>query len=308
MSLDVLAEASASQLQFSVVTVNYNNARLLVLVLEKTLRALRHFRFEVIIVDNASTDDSLPFLQAEYGERPGIKVFDSGRNGGFGFGCNFGAGKAVAPLLWFLNSDAWVDDAAGLDRALALANRSDSGIIGTSVLLDNGVASPQGGSDMSFGFFFVSSFRLGALFRRLPSPLRNGLRALLKFSPGSFGRYARSFDHHSIANPAESRGVGGASFLIRMSAFRRLGGFDERFFLYDEDGDLCLRSVDIGLRNWIDPGVRVLTFPSATTSKVPSTRLKRIKRESRLLLIDKHFRGPRRLLLRAITHLTWRLL
>ena len=306
---DVTAKECAKAMpNFSIITVNYNNALLLISVLERTLVALHKFSFEVIVVDNGSTDDSLRILADHYANHPVVTVIDSSRNGGFGFGCNAGARVARAPVLWFLNSDAWVFSTTRLKQTIELAQHADTGLVGTSVLLDDATASPQGGSDMSFGFFLVSSFRPGAAFRRLPEPVRHLLQKLFRHLPGSFGLYAKSYEHHTVIDPYISRGVGGASFLIRRSIFNQLRGFDERFFLYDEDADLCLRCIDMNLNNWIEPGVQVLTYPSATTSRLPSIRMKWIKRDSRLRLIDKHFQGAQKLLLHAVTQITWPLL
>lgn len=293
---------------FSIITVNYNNAPLLISVLERTLETLKSHSFEVIVVDNGSTDGSLNTLTSYYAGHPIVTVVDSGKNGGFGYGCNAGAKKAKAPVLWFLNSDAWVSSAAGLKQTIALTREHDTGMVGTSVLLDDATASPQGGSNMSFGYFLMSSFRPGAAFRRLPEPLRNALQKLLRHLPGSFGRYAKSYEHHTVTKAFKSPGVGGASFLIRTSVYQQLDGFDESFFLYDEDGDLCLRCIELKLVNWVDPQVITLTFPSATTSKLPSLKLKKIKRDSRLRLINKHFTGYQRYTLRTTTKVMWRLL
>lgn len=301
-------DGQTAEPEFTIITVNYNNAPLLISVLERTLETLKNHSFEVIVVDNGSTDGSLITLTYQYADHPVVTVIDSGKNGGFGYGCNVGARKAKAPVLWFLNSDAWVSSAVGLEQTITLTQKQDTGIVGTSVLLDDGTASPQGGSNMSFGFFLVSSFRPGAAFRKLPESVRNTLLKLFRYLPGNFGRYAKSYAHHTINQAYKSRGVGGASFLIRTSVYQQLNGFDEGFFLYDEDGDLCLRCIDMDLVNWIEPAVQVLTFPSATTSRLPSMRLKRIKRDSRLRLINKHFTGTQKAFLNFTTRFTWFLL
>lgn len=301
-------DAQTREPGFSIITVNYNNAPLLISVLERTLQTLKNHSFEVIVVDNGSTDGSLNTLTSYYADHPVVTVIDSGKNGGFGYGCNAGANRANAPVLWFLNSDAWVSSAAGLDQTIALTQDRDTGMVGTSVLLDDATASPQGGSNMSFGYFLMSSFRPGAAFRRLPEPLRNALQRLLRHIPGSLGRYAKSYEHHTVTKAFKSSGVGGASFLIRASVYQQLDGFDEGFFLYDEDGDLCLRCIQLKLINWVDPQVIALTFPSATTSKLPSLKLKKIKRDSRLRLINKHFTGHQKYILYTTTKVMWRLL
>ena len=201
-----------------------------------------------------------------------------------------------------------VSSPEGLNEALQLLDKLSSGMVGTTVLLDNEQPTPQGGSDMSFSYFLISSFRPGALFRRLPSFFRQILLAVAWALPGNIGRYADAYLSSKRDEIYDSPGVGGASFLIHKATYSSINGFDELFFLYDEDGDLCLRCLAAGFTNFIAPRLRVLTYPSATTSKIQSDKLKRIKRESRLRLIKKHFSGLRKVLLLTVTKITWRLL
>lgn len=298
----------ASRPRFSVVTVNYNNARVLIEVVAQTLEVLRDYGPEIIIVDNGSTDNSHAVLASHFARHPIVRVVTSGRNGGFGYGCNFGAAQAKSSLIWFLNSDAWVTRSIGLEDALKLAMQPTTGMVGTTVVFHDGEPSPQGGSDMSFLYFLFGSVRLGLLYRKLPTPIQAFVRAALRPCQGVFGGYVRALDHSKITQVYESRGVGGASFLISRASFEKLRGFDEGFFLYDEDGDLCLRSIEGGLINFVQPSIEVRTYRSATTSKVPRQELKKIKRTSRLRLIRKHFSGARRIVLIVATMLTWRLL
>lgn len=303
-----MSQAANTQPDFSIISVNYNNAELLIKVLERTVTALADFRYEVILVDNGSTDDSLKALEQHFQDHPFIRIINSGRNGGFGYGCNTGAKQARAPVLWFLNSDAWVSTTDGLNQTLALARRNSTGIVGTSVLLENSSATPQGGGDMSFGFFLLSSFRLGAAFRHLPRSWQTKMIRPLSRLRGGLGRYAKSFSHHATQSAFISPSVGGASFLIRSSVYAQMNGFDEGYFLYDEDIDLCLRCLKNNYQNWVSPNVITNTYPSATTSRVPSIKLKLIKRSSRRRLINLHFQGVRRILLLLATEITWLLL
>jgi len=293
---------------FSIVTVNYNNARLLLEVLTRTIEALKGFPYEIIVVDNNSTDGSYEFLSQTLKAYRWVSVLNSGRNGGFGFGCNFGAKNSKSPILWFLNSDAWICDTTKLADTLAFCLNAETGLVGTAVLLKSGRATPQGGGDMSFAFFLVSSFRPGKVLRAISPKLSSLLLQSMRGKSGLLRRYADSLDHSAIINLYTSPGVGGASFFIDRIKYLSMGGFDERFFLYDEDGDLCLRCLKSGFVNHIEPNIKVTTYESATTSKVPSLQLKRIKLKSRLRLIDKHFYGIRRCVLIIITRFTWRLL
>jgi GT2 family glycosyltransferase len=293
---------------FSIVTVNYNNAALLIEVLDRTLATLANLEFEAIAVDNGSTDNSLELLQTHYAGNPKVHIISSGRNGGFGFGCNAGARVATTGIVWFLNSDAWLASPDGMDEVLDLVIQPKSGLVGTSVLLDTNESTPQGGSEMTFAYYMISSFRIGALFRKFSPTAKRWLVPILQFLPGPFGKYVEGYKSGHSDETFERIGVGGASFLIRKEIYDRIGGFDEEFFLYDEDGDLCLRCIQAGYRNYVVPRAKVLTYPSATTSKMRSIVLKKIKRESRMRLIAKHFEGWQRYMLQMTTWLTWRLL
>lgn len=294
--------------EFSIITVNYNNSSLLIEVLDRTVDVLSSSAFEAIVVDNGSTDDSFANLKSHYAYHARVRVVSSGKNGGFGYGCNAGAAIATSDVLWFLNSDAWVASTDGLKEAQLLLQKPKVGIVGTSVLLDNSEPTPQGGSNMTFSYFLISSFRPGALFRKLPPAFKRVLVPLLSVIPGHVSRYTAGYQSAHSNDIFECRGIGGASFFVRKDLYDRLGGFDENFFLYDEDGDFCMRTLSSGFTNYVAPSIKVITYPSATTSKVKSIELKKIKRRSRLLLISKHFDGFRATVLKTVTNLTWRLL
>jgi GT2 family glycosyltransferase len=295
-------------LDLSLITVNYCNAELLISVVDKTLIEMKGWKIEIIVVDNHSSDGSFEMLYNYYSGNTIVRVISSDVNRGFGYGCNLGALQANSEVLWFINSDAWVLSAEGLSDTLALISSVTTGIVGTSVILNDGTPTPQGGSDMSFSYFLMSSFRLGKVFRMMPGWFRALIMRLLSGVSGIFGKYVRSHNHSDLCDPYISQGVGGASFFIRKELYLEMNGFDEDFFLYDEDGDICLRSIALGKKNFIDPRVKVATFPSATTSKLNPAYLRGIKRKSRLRLIRKHFSGSKRIILIIVTHSTFRLL
>ncbi|HXF93570.1 MAG TPA: glycosyltransferase family 2 protein [Nitrospiraceae bacterium] len=292
----------------SIVSVNYNNSRLLADCLDRSIEKLRGIDYEIILVDNCSSDDSYDFLVSRFASNERVRVVRSDRNGGFGYGCNFGAELATSPVLWFLNSDAWITNIKGLSEVLNLMALRDTGMVGTSAYLVDGSPCPQGGGDVSFSYLLLSSLRLGRLFRILPSHMRDLVVRLHRLAPGAVGRYLKSFDHANQSSTYVSQAVGGASFLISRYAFDELGGFDEGFFLYDEDGDLSARAVKSGYRNYVCPSIVTQMYLSATTSKLGNSQLKWIKLQSRQRLIRKHFSGIKRSLLLLVTRLTWKLL
>lgn len=188
----------------------------------------------VCVVDNDSQDGSFEKLSAHVADRgyqDVAEVVASGRNGGFGFGNNVvlrrGLQSPDAPdYFYLLNSDAFMH--AGALRAVTqyADQHPRVGIAGTTVIDDKG--QPQ-----------TSAFRF-------PS-VRSELQRMLSFGPVS-ALLAKSV----VALPIPERSttevdwVAGASMLLRRTTLEQIGIFDETFFLYYEETDLCLRAKRAG--------------------------------------------------------------
>lgn len=219
----------------------------------------------VTVVDNASSDGSLELL-----EGLPVRTIAAGRNGGFGFGCNLGMAAGDAPYVLFLNPDARIEH-ADLERLVAvLAAEPQTAVVGPRLLDAGGTLIPNVRRHQR-----LSSIWAQALFvhRLLPR-----------------ARWANEIFHdaqlHETARYPEW--ISGACMLGRRDVLERVGGFDERFFLYAEDMDLCVR-----LRS---SGWRVRYEPSATVRheegrSAPRTSLYPILARSRALYARKHC-GP----------------
>jgi N-acetylglucosaminyl-diphospho-decaprenol L-rhamnosyltransferase len=282
----------------SIITINYNNASLTVSCVDKTVALVEQSNvpFEVIVVDNRSTDDSFQ----ELGKRvthPNVRVVQSGRNGGFGFGNNIGVEYANYPYLWLLNSDAWCTRILDLPVLLEKLGAEKTGLISTVMADADGTIHPNGGAEVSFKYFLLSSFRVGALIRK-----NKWLKQLVvKFIPGT--TYSKSYQHdqHQF-RPAQV--VSGASMLVSKKVYMAVGGFDCNFFLYDEDTDLCYRIAKQGYTNYTTNLLEVQTVNHSSTGKLPSKFLRGIKQNSRMYFIGKHFGGVEKYILLLTTSLT----
>jgi GT2 family glycosyltransferase len=216
----------------------------------------------VIVVDNASPEDSLPAIAGL-----DAHTIRAPRNGGFSYGCNLGATAGSAPYVLLLNPDARIEES----ELATLKGRLDAdpalGIVGPRTLdADGSLVLSQ---------------------RRFPTLRRTLSQAL--FLHRVFPRAA--WADEMIADPAEYERAGtpdwlsGAALLIRRSALEGIGGMDEDFFLYCEDTDVCKRLHDAG---W---GVRY--EPAATAhheegSSAPRHRLQAIHARSRVTYARKH--------------------
>lgn len=173
----------------------------------------------ITVVDNSA---NLPAL-------PAVRVVTPDGNLGFGAGVNVGAKAGRAPWLLILNPDTEITRPA-IDVLLAAGHRQpDLGALAPRLLHADGSDQVNGGRFS--GWAREASRWLGAG-RRL-----RGLRARLRRESRGAGEGV------PIARPW----VSGAALLVRRSAFEQVGGFDERFFLYYEDEDLCRR---LRARRW----------------------------------------------------------
>jgi GT2 family glycosyltransferase len=172
-----------------------------------------------IVVDNASPDDSAAVAQ---GHPLGIRLVVSESNRGFSGGCNLGAAASQADAVFFLNPDARLCPGATSLLVKALETDATLGVVGPHVVDPTGQSrAASAGADPSFGSsvgHYLGLARvpgLGARMRpvHLPDPRRR----------------------------ARPDWVSGAAMLVRREAFTEVGGFDERWFMYMEDVDLCRR-------------------------------------------------------------------
>lgn len=292
----------------SIITVNYKQHDCTAECIQRTVQAIERsgVPWEIIIIDNDSPDESYPRLRERFEEQSAVKVIRAVRNGGYGYGNNVGVGASSGDVLWFLNSDAYVAKLWDINRLLDLVKAPETGLVATASTDERGVAQPVGGGDASFVWFMLSTLRLGAMFRRNKNfqPAISYLAKSLHIRP--FVRYLEAFGHDQGAEVKQTTLVTGASFLCRRTVFERLKGFDEHFFLYDEDIDLSVRSVRAGYQNYICRYAAIVHSGSKTVGQQPPEEIARIKKASRLYYADKHFVGWRREIIKGLTRVTYR--
>lgn len=212
----------------SVVIVNFNTGGLLTRVVERVF-AQDEPPLECIIVDNASSDDSVAQLRANIID-PRLRVIEETRNLGFAAGCNRGIVTARGRFVLLLNPDCFLDaDALGRLRA---SLEADTGAAAAGPLILNLDGSEQRGCR-----------------REIPTPWQIfcvglGLHRLMPNHP----RF-QSFNQDKSALPdrvVPIQSGSGACLLIERDAIEQVGLLDERYFLHFEDLDWCLRAQQSG--------------------------------------------------------------
>jgi N-acetylglucosaminyl-diphospho-decaprenol L-rhamnosyltransferase len=216
----------------------------------------------VVVVDNASTDDSLGVVADLPLERIALE-----RNGGFGHGCNVGWRRGGSPFVLFLNPDARIDEAS-VERLVTLLEETPRA----------GAAAPRithadGALDYSQRRFpRIRSTYARAFFLHRLFPRASWTDELVR-EPDAYSR------------PGFPEWVSGACILVRRTVLEELDGFDEGFFMYCEDIDLCRRIRASGRELLFEPAARVEHRGGASA---PRTGLLPVLAASRLRYAAKH--------------------
>ncbi|MER3403730.1 MAG: glycosyl transferase family 2 [Armatimonadota bacterium] len=223
--------------------------------------------YEVVVLDNHSCDGSVQMIEKEF---PQVRLLVSEQNLGFSRGHNHCATVARGRYLFLLNPDTLVTPGA-LDRLVAFAEaHPEVGILGPKIL------NPDGSLQYSCRRF---PNPVAALFRNTP---------LGKLFPHN--RYTRDYlmtdwDHNSVL---EVDWVSGAAFLIRKALYEQLGGFDEQFFMYCEDMDLCYRAWQAGWKVVYIPDA-IISHAIGRSTDLVANRMIRTFHQSMYRYYKKHY-------------------
>lgn len=269
----------------TVIIVNYKTADL---VSEVAQGVKKHAQADgistkTIVVDNGSRDGSVEKLRAAH---PEIAVIDTGANLGFAAGNNVALRALDTPYALLLNSDAFLQDGC-LARLIAIMEQNPQvGICGPRIL------NPDG-TDQDYPERFPS----------VPEMIR---RALFGPQFPAQGKDPRT--------PIEMERIHGCALLIRRSVVDTIGLLDERFWMYDEDMDWCLRAREAGWRLWLVPDAQVMHLGGQTSGRAARGNTEKVDappkfsalmtyelRKSRYRLYHKHCGAAEILLLKIFT-------
>lgn len=226
-------------------------------------------KLSLTIVDNASADDSVDLLRSIQGVRH--VLIESGRNLGFGAGCNLGVRHLEGDdLILFLNPDVRLYPDSLTELISGTRKYPLSGIWGGIT------CGPDGSPDDKSAWREPSLLGLAAWSFFFDAALR----------PFGFAGF-ESYSRRKLLHGSQVDAVSGCFFLIDSALFHRLSGFDERFFLYSEEIDLCRRGRLLGARPQIVPAARVMHAGSVTLTS--ENKLRHLY-YSKLLYFRKHWR------------------
>jgi GT2 family glycosyltransferase len=229
---------------------------------------------EVVVVDNGSSDGSAAEVARSL---PAVTVLHPGANLGYARAANIGIAATHAPVVAVCNPDLEVEKGAAGALVGRLATEPDLGAVGPLIRNTDGTIYPSARSDP-----------------RVRDAVGHGLLVLV-WRTNPFTRRYRQLD----ADPSRPRDVdwlSGAAVWLRRDALDSVGGWDERYFMYVEDVDLCWQLRRRGWRVAYEPGAAVTHVQGATTAKHPYRMITEHHR-SLYRFASKRWRGARRLAL-----------
>ena len=224
----------------SIVIVNYNTSALLKDSLLSTFEKTTGLLYEIIVVDNASSDDSVVMLRRDF---PQIRLIESKENLGFGRANNVGAQVATGNYLFLLNTDTLLINNAIKILFDFMEEHQDVGACGGNLYKAD--MKPN----FSYSLYFPTLFSIFCYRSRLSFLLNNEY----------FNDTGKAKDVAIII---------GAGLFLRKKVFDALKGFDPSFFMYVEDGDLCYRISKINFRVVSNPGAKIIHLQGASSSTV----------------------------------------
>lgn len=216
----------------TIVIVTYRSADTVAACLRSLGAALGTVRAEVVVVDNGSDDGTVDAVRDLIAELSiPIALIERADNAGFAAGCNAGLEKASGDWVLFLNPDTVCP--SGSLEALVDASRAlpSAGLVAPALVAPDGNLQPTVERDYRLGRYLLGLVRIGGANRARPPP--------------------------AAGPPVEVAWVHAAAALLPLGLARSLGGFDERFFLYMEDMDLCTRVRATGRAVVVVPEVRI---------------------------------------------------
>ncbi len=231
-----------------IIIVNYNTGQLLSCCLD-SIRAQKARDCRIIVVDNASVDESLELVRIGY---PEVRLIANERNLGFAAANNQAIVETEAELLFFLNPDTELQPGCLAEIRAFMAAHPEIGMAGPAVINSDG-----------------------------------------SHHPTVEDRYPGS--HYTCGEvddlPGDIAWILGAALVARREVIAEVGGFDERFFLYAEDIDLCM---EIRKRNWLlgyIANAKVLHLEGQSEKKASFADVMERKVRAELIFFKKHYRS-----------------
>lgn len=235
--------------ELSIIILNYNVRELLINCLESIFKNKGKLdKWQVIVIDNASQDDSVREVRAFREKYREVELVENKTNVGFAAGNNIGVTRAKAPVILFLNPDTVIVGSAIQKTLEVLLSNPDFGAITCKVEL------PDGRMDYSCHRGFPTPWNSFAYFSGLSKKFPNS-----RFFSGYTG------NRLDITKPHEVDCISGTFLMVRKIAGQQFGFWDEDYFFNGEDIEFCFRLKQKGWKIYFYPLVKIIHYKGSSS-------------------------------------------
>ena len=257
-----------NNLDISLIIVNRNVGKLLYQCLD-SIKNSKGISYEVIIVDNASSDGSQTLLAQKY---PEAKLIANSQNLGFAAACNIGIKAAAGKYPVLLNPDTLIEPDCLKSLFDFMESNPKAGLSGPKVLNPDGSLQPT---------IRVIPGYLNILFSR-----KSPIAVIWPGNPGTSRYILRSLPKDK---PSQVPALAGVCLILRREMLEQIGLLDERYFMYLEDIDLCLSASQKGWQAFYVPQARLMHH-WGKSSEQDKARMNEEHRRSMYLFFEKNHR------------------
>lgn len=255
-------------MQLSIIIVNYNVKEFLLNLLDSLHKAVSKFDSEIIIVDNASDDGSVEAVRNKY---PDVTLIENKINVGFGAANNQALNIANGKYFVLINPDTIVKEDTFTKLIDFLKNTPDAGMVGCKVL------NPDGTLQL-------------ACRRSFPGPWTSftKITGLSKLFPKSrlFAKYNLTYLDENETHEVDA--ISGSFMMMRREVYEKTKGFDQQFFMYGEDLDLCYRTQKEGYKVYYVHTTEIIHYKGESTKRSSIDETK-VFYDAMHLFVRKHF-------------------
>lgn len=212
--------------ELSIIIVNYKNYKLTIKCISSIISTVNNLNYEIIVIDNNSPNDSFEKIKDKFIQETKVNIIKNKKNSGFGGANNLGAKLSKGKYLLFLNPDIIVLKDAINIMLYSLKKYDDIGLISGKLLNDDYTIQYSCRTILPFNKFLVCRTPLSKFIGKEKKEEINSIYLMKDYNHN----YKKEVDW-----------VMGACMLLEKSFFLKLEGFDDKYFMYFEDVDLCFK-------------------------------------------------------------------